>query len=198
MMNRCVRWSAGFVMVAVLAARAAPTLGRGSPVPIWEKVPVERLVKNLEEHTPEKNPPGDAHGAAFHLARLHAMAYALKTDTVEVQKNQGRTGSAFLVRLHPGLRAFQAHTHRRRRQAKGSPGSSSTRPSPPTKRLWPWSRRIYPLNSGRPGASNRARQPRGPPSRPTDASSTTAGPERKTSATARSAANTSPPKPPAI
>ncbi len=91
MMNRCVRWSAGFVMVAVLAARL-PDAGARFARPDLEKVPVERLVKNLEERA-EKN-PRDAQ-VRFHLARLHAMAYALKTDTVEVQKNKEERGAWF-------------------------------------------------------------------------------------------------------
>jgi hypothetical protein len=59
--------------------------------PVWamyirpdtEKVPVKRLADNIEEHL-KKNPKDTA--ARLNLARLHAMAYSLKTDTAEVNK----------------------------------------------------------------------------------------------------------------
>src|SRR5437867_12302143 len=45
-----------------------------------EKVPVARLVENLEAHL-QKNPKDTQ--TRFNLAHLHAMAYSLKADTTE-------------------------------------------------------------------------------------------------------------------
>ena len=60
--------------------------------PDVEKVPVARLVANLTKLT--KAHPKDAN-AWFNLARVHAMAFALKTDTAEVRQGPGRPGSVF-------------------------------------------------------------------------------------------------------
>jgi tetratricopeptide (TPR) repeat protein len=46
-----------------------------------EKVPIERLMKNMEEAI--KKNPKDA-GAVLNLARLHAMAYSLRSDEIPV------------------------------------------------------------------------------------------------------------------
>src|SRR5215210_6284523 len=53
-------------------------------------VPVERLTRNLEEAA--KKDPKDAK-VRFNLARLHAMAYALKTDTAKVRKDKEAEGA---------------------------------------------------------------------------------------------------------
>ena len=53
-------------------------------------VPVERLAENLRKHL-DKNPKDVQ--ARFNLARLHAMAYALKTDTAQVQKGRENAGA---------------------------------------------------------------------------------------------------------
>jgi hypothetical protein len=50
-----------------------------------EKVPVERLMKNMEEAI--KKDPKDAN-AMLNLARLHAMAYSLRADEVPVDKKR--------------------------------------------------------------------------------------------------------------
>jgi hypothetical protein len=50
-----------------------------------EKVPVERLMKNMEEAI--KKNPKDAQ-AILNLARLHAMAYSLRADEVSVDKKR--------------------------------------------------------------------------------------------------------------
>ncbi len=68
--------------VVALAASADPGLALYARVDV-EKVPVERLMKNMEE-TVKKNPK-DA-GAVLNLARLHAMAYSLRADEVPVNK----------------------------------------------------------------------------------------------------------------
>lgn len=72
--------------LAPLAALACATLAHGifARVDI-EKVPVERLAKNMNEAI-EKNPK-DA-GAVLNLARLHAMAYSLRSDDIPVNAKQ--------------------------------------------------------------------------------------------------------------
>jgi tetratricopeptide (TPR) repeat protein len=55
-------------------------------------VPVERLIKNLEAIA--KDNPNDAQ-IRFNLARVHAMAYALKTDTAQVRRNKENQGAWF-------------------------------------------------------------------------------------------------------
>ncbi len=55
-------------------------------------VPIERLTKNLAEQA-SKNPK-DA-GARFNLARVHAMAYALKSDTAQTWKDKEQDGAWF-------------------------------------------------------------------------------------------------------
>jgi hypothetical protein len=55
-------------------------------------VPVDRLIKNLEVLAKEN--PNDAE-LRLNLARVHAMAYALKTDTAEVWKGREGQGAWF-------------------------------------------------------------------------------------------------------
>jgi len=55
-------------------------------------VPIERLIKNLETFL-ESN-PGNVK-VRFNLARAHAMAYALKTDTAQVWKSKENEGVWF-------------------------------------------------------------------------------------------------------
>jgi hypothetical protein len=57
-----------------------------------ERVPVERLVTNLEAAV--KKDPKDVQ-ALVNLARAHGMAYALKTDSAEVRKGQEEKGPWF-------------------------------------------------------------------------------------------------------
>lgn len=47
------------------------------------KVPIEKLIKNLESAVKKET---KGFNARYNLARCHAMAYALKVDTVEVRK----------------------------------------------------------------------------------------------------------------
>ena len=60
--------------------------------PEIEKVPVARLVENLEAHL-QKNPKDTQ--ARFNLARLHAMAYSLKADTTDALKKEPLRGAWF-------------------------------------------------------------------------------------------------------
>jgi tetratricopeptide (TPR) repeat protein len=55
-------------------------------------IPVERLINNLEALA--KDNPRDAE-IRLNLARVHAMAYALKTDTAEVRKGKENEGVWF-------------------------------------------------------------------------------------------------------
>jgi hypothetical protein len=71
--------------------------------PDLEKVPVERLVKNLEAQA-AKETKGFA--ARYNLARVHAMAYALKTETAEVRKKAQNEGAWFGPT--PGIVPFKA------------------------------------------------------------------------------------------
>lgn len=60
--------------------------------PEIEHVPVETLAKNLEALAKKK--PEDAN-VRLNLARLHAMSYALKSDTAEVLKGKEDNGAWF-------------------------------------------------------------------------------------------------------
>ena len=55
-------------------------------------IPVERVIKNLEAFL--KNNPGNV-SVRYNLARAHAMAYALKTDTAQVWKGREAEGIWF-------------------------------------------------------------------------------------------------------
>jgi hypothetical protein len=84
--------------------RLAPALAAGlfalsaAPAPAIfmrvdaEKVPVERLTKNLQEAV-EKDPKSAA--AVLNLARVHAMAYALRSDEVPVDPKRPGAGPWF-------------------------------------------------------------------------------------------------------
>jgi tetratricopeptide (TPR) repeat protein len=61
-------------------------------VPELLDVPVERLVENLEQIS--KDTPRDVQ-SRLNIARLHAMAFALKTDTAKVWKGREALGPFF-------------------------------------------------------------------------------------------------------
>ena len=69
--------------------------------PELAEIPVERLVKNLESMA-KKETKGFT--AQYNLARVHAMAYALKTDTVEFNKKSPESGAWFAL---PGVVPFK-------------------------------------------------------------------------------------------
>ena len=69
--------------------------------PEIEKVPVERLTKNLEEAV-KKNPKDEQ--AVLNLARVHAMAYSLRSDEVPVNK---RTPNSVWFGYEPPLVPFR-------------------------------------------------------------------------------------------
>lgn len=71
--------------------------------PELEKIPVDKLVKNLESQA-KKEFKGFT--AKYNLARVHAMAYALKTDSVEINKKSPEGGAWF--GFTPGIIPFKA------------------------------------------------------------------------------------------
>lgn len=84
------RW-VGVLPLAAFAVWALPAQARYAR-PDLVNVPVERLTKNLEE-TAKKNPKDVP--TRFNLARVYAMAYALKTDTARVKKDKENEGAWF-------------------------------------------------------------------------------------------------------
>jgi len=77
------RYPAAAVAGVAICLLIAPAASGRYIRPDLEKVPVERLVTNLEEAV--KKDPKDVQ-ALVNLARVHGMAYALKSDTAEVRK----------------------------------------------------------------------------------------------------------------
>jgi hypothetical protein len=79
--------------LAALALALLPEFVQGRYMrPDLVNVPVERLIGNLEAIA--ENDPKNAQ-IRFNLARVHAMAYALKTDTAKVHKNKENQGPWF-------------------------------------------------------------------------------------------------------
>ncbi len=60
--------------------------------PDLEKIPVERLAKNLDDLA-QKNPKDVQ--VRYNLARVHAMAYALKAEECEIWKDRPKDGAWF-------------------------------------------------------------------------------------------------------
>ena len=74
------------LVLAVLVSLLPPELVQGEYVMAdLVNVPVERLINNLEASV--KNDPKNAQ-VRFNLARVHAMAFALKTETAQVRKGK--------------------------------------------------------------------------------------------------------------
>lgn len=87
------RWASAIILLAL--AWALPLRSAKAIVgPNWGlvNVPVERLIKNLEALT--KDDPKNV-TVRFNLARAHAMAYALRTDTVGVRQNREKEDDLF-------------------------------------------------------------------------------------------------------
>ncbi len=94
MMGRqsCVR-RAAVLLAAGAAGLLCPRLAEARYArPMLDTIPVQRLVQNLERLA-QKN-PRDAR-AQLNLARVHAMAYALKTDQVKVRQGKEEQGAWF-------------------------------------------------------------------------------------------------------
>ncbi len=86
------RLSLACVLVLGLVAATSTSLEARYARPMLEEIPIERLVKNLTELA-EKNPK-DAK-VRFNLARVHAMAYAAKTDKTQIQSGKEAQGAWF-------------------------------------------------------------------------------------------------------
>src|SRR5262245_10883587 len=82
---------AGILVLAALVNCAAPTQAKFIK-PDLLNLPVPKLIESLEKMIDKK--PKDA-TLSFNLARVHAMAYALKTDTTEIWKNKEADGAWF-------------------------------------------------------------------------------------------------------
>ncbi|HEV3027085.1 MAG TPA: hypothetical protein VG457_05895 [Planctomycetota bacterium] len=83
------------LMVLAILALAGPALAEYMPIEL-EKVPVERLLKNLQEIVDKD--PKDAK-AVINLARAHAMAFSLRADELQVTK--GEPNQVWLGFGHP-------------------------------------------------------------------------------------------------
>ncbi len=79
----------GLLTALTLFPAAAPAM---FIKPNLDTVPVAQLVQNMEQLV--QNKPKDAN-LTFNLARLHAMAYAKKTDTTEAWKGKEEQGAWF-------------------------------------------------------------------------------------------------------
>lgn len=79
-------------VVCLLIAGQASVVSARYRRPDLEQIPVERLLENLARAA-DKDPKDVA--VRFNLARAHAMAYANKTDTVQIQKDMEDKGVWF-------------------------------------------------------------------------------------------------------
>jgi hypothetical protein len=87
-----VRYLAAFALAPAACLLLIPAAPAMYIRPDIEKVPVKRLVENLDAVV--KKDPKNVQ-AVVNLARVHAMAYALKTDTAEVWKGKEEQGPWF-------------------------------------------------------------------------------------------------------
>ena len=79
--------------ILLMAGLLAPNAARARYIrPQLEATPVDRLVKNLSEQLKAK--PKDV-TLRFNLARVHAMAFALKTDQAKVRSGKANLGAWF-------------------------------------------------------------------------------------------------------
>lgn len=85
------RCSFGFSVLGIIVLFSAVLQARYAQ-PMLEEIPIERLIKNLTELA-EKDPK-DAK-LRFNLARVHAMAYASKTDKTQIHKGKEAMGAWF-------------------------------------------------------------------------------------------------------
>src|SRR5262245_31803682 len=76
----------------LLPLAAVPTVYALYARPDLEKIPVQRLIDNLEMSL-EDDPKNVE--LRYNLARVYAMAWALKSDTIEVQKGKEKMGAWF-------------------------------------------------------------------------------------------------------
>jgi hypothetical protein len=100
-----LRWITVLVSLAFVWSLLLPEVDAKYMKPDLIDVPVERVIKNLETLL-EKNPRNII--ARFNLARAHAMAYALKTETAQVWKGREQEGVWF--GYHPEEIPFSVET----------------------------------------------------------------------------------------
>jgi hypothetical protein len=86
------RWTGALMLVALAGAPPSQSVSAKYIKADLISIPVERLINNLEALA--KDNPRDAE-VRLNLARAHAMAYALKTDTAEVWKGRENEGAWF-------------------------------------------------------------------------------------------------------
>jgi tetratricopeptide (TPR) repeat protein len=86
------RWLAAVLLLALILHLTLQTAKARYVTPELVNIPVERLTKNLEELV-RKNPKDVQ--VRLNLARVYAMAYALKTGTAQVRKGKENEGAWF-------------------------------------------------------------------------------------------------------
>jgi hypothetical protein len=86
------RWSAAALLPALAWALTLQSVSARYMMPDLINVPVERIIRNLEVLA--KNDPKNVE-VRFNLARAHAMAYALRTESAQVWKGRENEGVWF-------------------------------------------------------------------------------------------------------
>jgi hypothetical protein len=86
------RWKNATLLLALAIALTLESAKARYASPDLVNVPVERLIKNLDALA--KNDPRNVE-VRFNLARAHAMAYALKTESAQVRKGKENEGVWF-------------------------------------------------------------------------------------------------------
>ncbi|HSO74764.1 MAG TPA: hypothetical protein VLU47_07990 [Blastocatellia bacterium] len=87
-----VRWVGAALVVTIVSALPLRSVNARYMTPDLVNIPIQRLTRNLELLV-EKNPRDAA--AMFNLARAHAMAFALRSNTLEVRRNKEGEGAWF-------------------------------------------------------------------------------------------------------
>jgi tetratricopeptide (TPR) repeat protein len=87
-----LQWPGAILLVALAGTLPSQSVNAKYVKADLISIPVERLINNLEALA--KDNPRDAE-LRLNLARVHAMAYALKTDTAEVRKGRENEGVWF-------------------------------------------------------------------------------------------------------
>lgn len=88
----CYRWVSASVLLALALALPLSYADARHVMPDLVNVPVARLIRNLG--TLARNDSKNVE-VRFNLARAHAMAYALKTETAQVWKGKENEGVWF-------------------------------------------------------------------------------------------------------
>jgi tetratricopeptide (TPR) repeat protein len=86
------RWVSAAIVLALACALPLESVNAKYMMPDLVNVPVERLIKNLELLA--RNDPKNVE-VRFNLARAHAMAYAQRTESVQVWKGRENEGVWF-------------------------------------------------------------------------------------------------------